>query len=339
MSELTVAAEYAGSLLTLAVSKGAEEGALLTAAGIDPVLIRTPDGRLPFTQFRALMAAAKQACNEPALALHFGASAPFSEMSIVGLIAYAAETMGEAFEQTNRYARLVIEVEGHEVASRFALVRRADGVWIEDRRRNPNAFPELTESTWVRFVTDRARAFPDRAPYVREVHMTHPRPAHADAYAAFFDMPVVFDAPWNALRIEESWLAEQTGSKNRYVFGVFSTHADALLKELAGTKTIRGRIEAALIPILHTGNVSMAEIARRLGFSRSTLHRRLKAEDVQYEAILDDLRRRMALDYLGSRKVSVNEAAYLTGFPAMDRHEPRPFSRRAGLRCGRATSR
>lgn len=335
MSELTVAAAYARSLLMLAVSMGAEEGALLKAAGIGPGLMQTPDARLPFRQFQDLMAAAKAACNEPALALHFGASAPFSEVSIVGLIAYAAETMGEAFEQTNRYARLVIEVDSQdEAANRFAIVRRPDGVWIEDRRRNPNDFPELTESTWVRFITDRARAFPDRAPHVLEVHMTHPRPVHGDAYDAFFSVPVVFGAPWNAIRIKESWLSEPTGLTNRYAFGVFSTHADALLEELMEAKTVRGRIEATLIPILHTGNVSITEIARRLGFSRSTLHRRLKAEGVQYEMILDDLRRRMALDYLGSRKVSVNEAAYLTGFSDASAFS-RAFRRWTGTSPGR----
>ena len=58
----------------------------------------------------------------------------------------------------------------------------------------------------------------------------------------------------------------------------------------------------------------MATIARKLGYSRSTLHRRLAAEGETFEVILDDLRRRMALDYLDSRKVSVDEAAYLTGF-------------------------
>lgn len=322
MSELTVAAGYARSLLDLAVSKGAETGALLSAACIDPDALETPDTRLPFERFRALMQAAKTACDDPALALHFGAASPFNEVSIVGLIAYASRTMGEAFEQTNRYARLVIEVDGQESANRFAIVRRADGVWIEDRRRNPDAFPELTESTWVRFVTDRARAFPDRPPFVLEVHVTHELPAHAEAYKDYFSMPVVFGAPWNALRIEESWLSEPTGQSDRYVFGVFSTHADGLLASLMQSATIRGRIEAALLPVLHTGDVSMSDMARRLGFSRSTLHRRLKAEGVLYEAIVDDLRRRMALDYLGSRKVSVNEAAYLTGFS-----DPSAFSR------------
>jgi AraC-like DNA-binding protein len=66
----------------------------------------------------------------------------------------------------------------------------------------------------------------------------------------------------------------------------------------------------------------MESVSRRLGFSRSTLHRRLKQDGESFELILDDLRRRMALGYLDSRKVSVNEAAYLTGFS-----EPFAFSR------------
>ncbi len=322
MQDPTVSAGYVRSLLNLAVKRGANGPPLLAAARIDPALMDTPDARLPFEQFKALMAASKQACAEPALALHFGAAAPFAEMSIVGLISQAAQNMGEAFEQVNRYARLVVEVDGHEAGARFAIVRRADGVWIEDRRRNPNAFPELTESTWVRFIHDRARAFPDREPYVLEVQVTHDAPLHSAAYRDFFSMPVVFGAPWNAMRIRESWLDEPTGSLDRYVFGVFNAHADELMKALAGTQTIRGRIEAALLPVLHTGNVSMELAAQRLGFSRSTLHRRLKQDGETFEDILDNLRKRMAIDYLDSRKVSVNEAAYLTGFS-----EPSAFSR------------
>ncbi len=318
----TVSAGYAASLVKLAVKRGARAPELFTAAQMDPALMDTPDARVPFERFKALMAAAKTACGEPALALQFGASAPFAEMSIVGLIAHAAKTMGEAFEQTNRYARLVVEVDGHEAGARFAIIRRADGVWIEDRRRNPNAFPELTESTWVRFIHDRQRAFPDREPYVLEVHMTHAEPPHAADYREFFSMPVVFGAAWNALRIRESWLDEPTGSQDRYVFGVFNAHADDLMKSLGETKTIRGQIESALIPMLHTGEVSMDRVSKRLGFSRSTLHRRLKQDGQTFDMILDDLRRRMAIDYLESRKVSVNEAAYLTGFS-----EPSAFSR------------
>jgi AraC-like DNA-binding protein len=334
MSEPTVAAGYAQSLLNLAVARGADRDALLRACAIAPEAFASRDARLPFARFASLMRTAKQMCKAPDLALQFGAAIPFDDISIVGLIAYALATMGEAFEQVNRYARLVVEVEGHESVSRFAIVRRADGVWLEDRRRDPNAVPELTESTWARFVNDRRRAFPDRAPYVLEVHVTHSAPAHVAAYAQYFDMPVVFDAGWNALRIVESWLDEPTGSDNRYVFGVFSAHANRLLQSRIDSATVRGRIEAVLMPVLHTGKVSMTDTARRLGLSRSALHRRLHAEGTTFEIVLDDLRRQMALDYLGSRKVSVNETAYLVGFSDASAFS-RAFCRWTGTRPGK----
>ena len=66
----------------------------------------------------------------------------------------------------------------------------------------------------------------------------------------------------------------------------------------------------------------MITIASKLGLSRQTLFRKLKAEGVTFEKVLDELRRTMALHYLRGRKVSVNETAYLVGFS-----DPAAFSR------------
>ena len=59
-----------------------------------------------------------------------------------------------------------------------------------------------------------------------------------------------------------------------------------------------------------------------LGMSRATLARRLKREGTTFEAVLEGLRRRLAEDYLGKRRLSVAETSYLLGFS-----EPAAFSR------------
>jgi AraC-like DNA-binding protein len=66
----------------------------------------------------------------------------------------------------------------------------------------------------------------------------------------------------------------------------------------------------------------MDTIAGKLGMSRQTLYRNLKAEGTTFEQVLDELRHQMALNYLSGKKVSVNEAAYLVGFS-----DPAAFSR------------
>lgn len=137
-----------------------------------------------------------------------------------------------------------------------------------------------------------------------------------------FGVPLTFGSDMNAVQIDESMLPAKMPRTNRYVFGVLSERADALLKELESSKTVRGRVEGMLLPILHTGDASMQLIADRLGQSRQTLFRKLKSEGTTFEKVLDEMRHRLALEYLKGKKVSVNQAAYLVGFS-----DPTAFSR------------
>src|ERR1035438_7187655 len=107
--------------------------------------------RKPSDLYVALMRAGKELCHDPALALHFGEAFDCAEISIVGLIGGACDTLAEAFAQINRYARLAVEVD-LGAADRFQLQRHGQEFWMVDTRKNPNEFPELTESTYARMV-------------------------------------------------------------------------------------------------------------------------------------------------------------------------------------------
>jgi len=266
------------------------------------------------------MRAAQAMCNDPALSLHYGETVDMSEVSIVGLIMNASETMADAFIQLQRFGRLALEVEGVSANTRFELAQRDDQLWMVDTRANPNDFPELTESTFTRLVCGPRRFLP--RPHVLEVHVTHPAPTHRAEYERIFQCSVTFASHWNAMRLDPQIATWRVALQPRYVFGVLTERADELLKNLEDAKTTRGRVEGLLMPILHTGDASADTIANAMGFSRQTLFRKLRAEGVTYEKVLDALRHRMALHYLGGKKVSVNETAYLVGFS-----DPAAFSR------------
>ena len=48
--------------------------------------------------------------------------------------------------------------------------------------------------------------------------------------------------------------------------------------------------------------------------SRQTLFRKLKAEGVTFEQVLDELRHKLSLNYLNANKISVKETARLVGY-------------------------
>jgi AraC-like DNA-binding protein len=320
MAEPTVAAGIARGLLQLAVSKGASRDLLLARSAINPQTLADQDNRVPFANYVALMRVGKELTGDPALALHFGEAFDMAQLSIVGLIGDACESGAEAMAQINRYARLVIEVDLGG-ADRFQLQRERGNLFMVDTRKNPNEFPELTESTFARVFATSRRALGEMR-FVKAVHVTHAPPCYRAEYERIFQVPVNFDADKNALAIDPAIMADKTPLPSRYIFGILSERADALLQSLEGSKSTRGRVESLLMPILHMGACSMDMIANKLGFNRQALYRKLKAEGVTFERILDELRNKLALDYLAAGKVSVNETAYLVGFS-----DPAAFSR------------
>lgn len=318
----SVGAGYTKSVMDYALSRGANLQALVEQSGIRLEDLGDRDKRIPFHRHMALIRAAKDLCGDPAFALHYGAQSLFDEISIVGLICFSSGTMAEAFDQLNRYARLVIDYDDGDGRERFAFIRRESGLWLEFRHGGPREHPEITESTFARFAADCASYLPEKSPFIRLAHVRRAEPSYREEYVRVLMAPVVFDCERDELLIDESWLSVRGPYADRYVFGVYSERAETLLKSLESATTIKGQVESALIAILHKGEPGMSEIAGKLGVSRTSLYRKLKAEGVSFEGLLDDLRLDMALHYLGERKVTVNETAYLVGFS-----DPSAFSR------------
>jgi AraC-like DNA-binding protein len=318
MSEFTVAASGVRALLELAVSRGANRSALTERSGIDPAELEDGDNRIPFDKYVALMKAGQCLCNDPALALHFGESVDASEFSPIHQI--GASSMAEAIAVGNRYARLTVEVDEGS-SDRYVISRSGGRLWLTDTRKNPNDFPELTESSFARMVCTMRRAVGEKS-LVKEVHVTHAEPKYRAEYDRIFRVPVVFDSDKNALLVDESVLSFKPPMPPAYASQVLTAHADELLEKLESSKSTRGRVERLLMPSLANGDVSMKAIAGKLGVSRQTLFRKLKSEGVTFENVLDDLRHKLALHYLSANKKSVNQTAYLVGFS-----DPAAFSR------------
>jgi AraC-like DNA-binding protein len=326
MSQATIGAGYPRAMLEFAASKGADRQALLQKAGISAEALSQQDNRVPVSNYVALLKAAAELTGDPAINLHFGQAVRMQEISIVGLICEACETTIDVGRQLNRYAALVVD-DGEEPATLMRGVLRDGGFWIEGPADvftdNPLiAEAEIARLVWnARVMFARSAEF-ERLKFPRIVHFKHAEPGYSAEYERVFQCPVVFGSHWNAMQIDPEFLALKQPPVNRYVFGVLSDRAEALLESLRASKTTRGRVESLLMKTLHTGDANMDMIASELGVSRRTLYRQLKGEGATFEQVLDALRHKLALHFLSGKKVSVNETAYLVGFS-----DPAAFSR------------
>ncbi|MCA0045048.1 AraC family transcriptional regulator [Celeribacter litoreus] len=312
MSDQTIAAGFAKAFLEYAVAEGAPREGLLAAAALVEDDLTDQDARLPAQSYHAMIGAGIEATGDTSLLLRHVLDTRLETMSIVGQIVHASTSFPHSLGQLNRYARLMADVPIPGGRDRFEITHEGEEVWLVDHRPGDGTWM-ATESSFARFISEFRRSAPEY-PFEQALEVTYAPPPHADRYPDLFRVPVTFGAVRNALRINPVWLDAHFDGGKDYVFGVFTRHADGLLNELVTRDTVRSSVEMRMLADLHEGSLSMDLIARDLGMSRQTLYRRLKEEGVTFAQVHDDLRHRMAMDYLSARKVSVGETAYLLGF-------------------------
>ncbi|HEY0320564.1 MAG TPA: AraC family transcriptional regulator [Pyrinomonadaceae bacterium] len=327
MPNPTIAAGYPKALLDFAVSRGADRQTLIARSQLRPEDLKDQDNRIPLANYLALLKAGIELCNEPALSLLFGEAVRLQDISLVGLIGVAFDNVESVRRQVNRYAPLTLDADDGGTADVAEFVRENGEVWLKSTSDIYIANPLLTEAAFARSVCG-ARALVASMPnfanlsFPKAIRFTHAEPSYRAEYDRIFGVPLFFDSHMNALLVDEAILNMKLPRTNPYLSEVLSARAEELLKSLEMSKTMRGRVENLLILILHTGEASMDMIAVKLGLSRQTLFRKLKAEGITFEKVLDELRHKLALHYLNGKKVPVNQTAYLVGFS-----EPAAFSR------------
>lgn len=315
----TIGAGYPRTLLDFAVSLGADRRYLLARAGLDEASLADQDNRAPLAGYVALLKAAGDLTGRPDIALEFGKAVRMQEISIVGLILEACETTGEVADQLNRYASLVLDDGAIESTPLMRRTLASDGVWIEGPHPLMIAHPQVAEAEFARLVWNGRCTFrnnPDFATmaFPAEIHFRHPDPGYGRDYERIFEAPVMFNSRWNAMRVDPRFGMLKQPPVNRYVAALLSERAAKLLDALNASKSQRARVEKIIMARLHTGAVTMSSTAAQLGMSEQALYRALKAESATFKSVLEQMRGKLALDYLTERKISINETAYLLGF-------------------------
>lgn len=327
MSKPTIAAGFPKAFLDFACSKGIDRRKLMEQARIRPEDIKEQDNRIPLENYVTLLKGGIEMCNEPALALLFGEAVSLPDISIVGLIGAGVENVEKGHQQMNRYIRLMLDDDEEKTSDRIAFVREKGDVWLKFTSSVYVENSILTESAFARAVCGTramlaANGISINRPFPKAIHFTHQEPSYRAEFDRIFGVPLVFGSDTNGFLLDEQSLSFIPPQTNPYLSRILSAHAETLLKNLENSKSVRGRIESLLIPMLDTGEASRDSVARKLGISRQTLFRKLKAEGTTFEKVLNELRRKLAIHYLNEKKISVCETAYLLGFS-----EPSAFSR------------
>jgi AraC-like DNA-binding protein len=266
------------------------------------------DQRVPIRVVHQLLEAAEKLTQDSTLGLK---AARQTEHADGGALHYAmstAETMGARLSVLSRYARLVNDT--------LQITVSEEGARAIVRVENPIVLPRLAQdfqlcSTLWRLTV----AWPESMATDLDVWFPYPEPAQLDEYRLTLpNARLHFGATFSGFGVAKEVLLAPQRTADRSLHQIISRHAEHELAALPRTKSLGERVRELLITDLPSGDASAIRIAKKLEMSRRTLNRRLEQEQTSFRALLDDVRKQLALRYLSTRDLSIPDIALLTGF-------------------------
>lgn len=215
----------------------------------------------------------------------------FSPALFAGLCSADLNPAARRFRRTKRLLgpfRLDVEV-GDETRLRFGCL---DAV--------PPASIGTTERVFlVHFVRLATRSRLQPASVVLPHALDRPAPCR-DFFGVEVQRGDSYTLSFSALEGRRPFL-----TSNDEMWAFFEPELRRRLFALKERTPVSDRVPAALVELLPSGRPALGEVARQLGGSPRTLQRRLRGEQVRYQAVLQQTRERLARRYLRSSSRSV----------------------------------
>lgn len=290
---------------------GVEPAALMREVGVDPQLIRDPERRITVANMWKLWRAAVEKTGDDAFGLRVAEHLFPTHLNALLFALQASTTLRESVQRLQRYARVVTtiaEIRVDEGADLVRVVLDADCSSSPERPYQPvDAFMAIVVKTFRDLLGERA------GDALLEIQLQRPQPNNLARFVAFFDRPLRFGCAENALLIRREAMDVQLPGANSAI----ALMNDQLLNEYLSRmnkEQVGLWVRREIIAQLGSDEVSQERVADKLNMSSRNLHRKLAEEGVSFKALLDQIRRDLALRYLSVSAMSLNEVTYSLGF-------------------------
>jgi AraC-like DNA-binding protein len=241
--------------------------------------------------------------------LRVGASMRCDDYGAFGLAWKTAPNLRGSMERAARYARLLTSVAGYEVREHakgaYFLLHRSGLRSLGMRLSN--------EATLASAISIMREVSPD--PVVPlEVHCRHAAPQSVVDHEAFFGCPIIFDSELDGLLMSEEILERTNRLGDPAIAQFLKPHLDTELAAVSSQTSFQQTLLRRISDRLSEGPPRATDIAREMGVSERTFHRRLAADGASFQGLLEQAQRRLAEGLLLQSDHSIAEIAFLTGY-------------------------
>ena len=242
------------------------------------------------------------------LGLLVGSSMDISSQGIFGYAIITSTTIGDALKLMVRYNKALLPSIDVKMLSRE---NRAE-VIIKAPHLRDDLERFYIELLYAAIMRSGNTLIPKGRASVH-VEFQYDVPYDKAPYQQLFGSKVKFNSARSVLSFDETSLDLAIVTANPVARDIFRRECDRLLSRDTHRGMISERVQEVLLQSGTEFPTSM-RVANQLHMSESTLQRRLAKEGYKFQQLLDQVRNKLAYEYLTGTKLTINEIASLLGF-------------------------
>lgn len=243
------------------------------------------------------------------LPLVVGESMRPDEYGALGLAWKAAPNLMGSFGRVARYARLWTSIVQYE------LQEHDDGLlFVEHRKGERRLGMRISVEADLASGVSLGRQVTSPAFAPLQVYFRHTAPSTTHHHEGYFRCPVRFNAGQDAMLLSRESLAVPNALGDEGITQFLISLLDQELSEIKDEPTLGELTKDAIARALSEGPPKMEDIARGLGMSGRSFHRRLADHGLTFQMLAEETRRELAEGLLRDDQYSLADVAFLTGF-------------------------
>lgn len=308
-----------------ATGPGMDQPELLRSVGLDPDATADVKTMIVDTAYYEMLERIAKTVDVTELPLRTGGSMRCDDYGALGLAFKSALTLQGSYARVARYARLWTSVVEYEFEP------TGEDTWFHLLRTGPRRLGMRlsNEASLASALAIGREVSPSGLLIPREVHLAHAAPKLTSYHEAYFGCPVFFNSDRDAILFSRGAMQNANKLGDEGITRFLSGHLDRELAEIAEMPSLGERIRDVIARSLSEGLPKMEDVARRLGMSARSLHRRLSEDGLSFQTLTEATRRELAEGLLQDERHSLAEIAFLTGFAEQSSFN-RAFKRWAG---------
>lgn len=144
------------------------------------------------------------------------------------------------------------------------------------------------------------------------IHFSHSPLLPINYYRRFFGCPVYFGQEFTSLDMRISDLEKKLSLSDPKTKRILTDYIDRMTSESSGglEEQLRGSIRS----LLPTGRCKLKIIADKYAVSLRTMQRKLEAENIKFNELVDEVRRDLFLSYLEEKNMPLSQIAAMLGY-------------------------